>query len=98
MRVFELAREIGVSSADVVKAAASAGVDASNAISSLDGADADRLRSALVGADKSALAAKRAAKAKTAAELNAEFLHSIALRNLMIGVLKQSLELAMLKQ
>ena len=73
MRVFELAREIGVSSADVVKAAASAGVDASNAISSVDGADADKLRAALAGADKSALAARRAAKAKTAAELNAEF-------------------------
>ena len=73
MRVFELAREAGVSSADVIKAADAAGVEASNAISSVDAGDAEKLRAALAGADKSALAAKRASKAKTAAELNAAF-------------------------
>ena len=73
MRVFELAREAGVSSADVIKAAEAAGVEASNAIASVDAGDADKLRAALAGADRSALEAKRASKAKTAAELNAAF-------------------------
>ena len=74
MRVFELAREAGVSSVDVMKAAESVGVDVSSAISSVGGGEADRIRMALDGADKSAMAARRADKAKAAAELNAAFL------------------------
>ena len=73
MRVFEIAREAGVSSVDVIKAAESVGVDVSSAISTIDGGDADRIREALGGADKSAMAARRASKAKIASQLNAAF-------------------------
>ena len=73
MRVYELANEAGVSSVDVVKAANASGIEATCAISSIDGSDDEKLRAALAGIDKAALAARRAAKAKTAAELNAEF-------------------------
>ncbi len=73
MRVFEIAREVGVSSVDVLKAAEAAGIDVSSAISSVCGDDADRIRAALDGADKLAIAARRADKAKMAAELNAAF-------------------------
>ena len=73
MRVFELAREVGVSSADVIKAARNADVEATSAISSLDSGDADKLRSVLAGLDREALAARRAEKSRTAAELNAAF-------------------------
>ena len=73
MRVFELAREAGVSSADVVKAAKMAGIEAAHAISVVDDGDVERLRGALAGTDRSVLEAKRATKAKTAAELNAAF-------------------------
>ncbi len=73
MRVFEIAREIGVSSADVVKAAESVGIDATNAISAICGDDANRLRAAFAGADRAALEARRAAKAKMASEMNAAF-------------------------
>ena len=64
MRVFELAREAGVSSADVIKAAEAAGVEAPNAIASDDASDAEKLRAALAGADNSGLAAKRGSKAR----------------------------------
>ena len=62
MRVYELARETGVSSADVLKAAESVGVDAASAISSLTGGDAEKLRGALADVDKAALTARREAK------------------------------------
>ncbi len=73
MRIYELAREIGVSSADVLKAAERRGVDASSAISALEDEDVSKLRNALAGVDKAGLQQKREAKRKTAAELNAEF-------------------------
>ena len=73
MRVFEIARDEGVSSVDVIRAAKSAGVDVSSAISSVCGDDASRIRAALGGVDRSALADMRAAKSKVAAELNAAF-------------------------
>lgn len=69
MRIYEIAKEAGVTSADVLKAAEAAGVEASNAISNVNGADAVKLRDALKGADKAALEAKRAAKKAKAAEL-----------------------------
>ena len=67
MRVYELARETGVGSADVLKAAAAAGVDATSAISTLSGADVDKLRESLKGADAAAVTARRADKAAKAA-------------------------------
>lgn len=72
MRIYEIAKEAGVSSADVIKAAESAGIEAASAISVVDGGDADKLREALKGFDASALKAKREAKKAKAAELKAE--------------------------
>jgi len=73
MRVFEIAREAGVGSHDVLKAAEAAGIDASSAISTVGESDAARLREALAGADKASISGRRAEKARRAAELNAEF-------------------------
>ena len=73
MRIYELARELGLTSQDVLVAAASAGVKAASAISSVEDGDAGKLRTALSGVDVRASAAKREAKHKTAAELNAQF-------------------------
>ena len=73
MRIYEIAKEAGVTSADVLKAADAAGVDASSAISSVSDGDAGKLREALKGADASAAKAKRAEKRSKAAELNAQF-------------------------
>ena len=73
MRIYEVAKEAGVTSADVLKAADAAGVDASSAISSVSDGDAGKLREALKGADASAAKAKRAEKRSKAAELNAQF-------------------------
>ena len=72
MRVYELAKEAGVTSADVIKAAEAAGVVVSSAISTVDDAAAERLRGAL-GAGAGDAAAKREAKRRRAAELNAKF-------------------------
>ena len=69
MRIYELAKEAGVTSADVLKAAEAAGVDATSAISSIDGAEAGRLREALAGVDAAAVQAKRQAKAEKAAAM-----------------------------
>ena len=44
MRVYELAKEAGVTSADVIKAAEAAGVAVSSAISTVDDAAAERLK------------------------------------------------------
>ena len=73
MRIYEIAKEAGVTSADVLKAAEAAGVGASSAISTLTGDEAGRIREALKGADASAAKAKREAKRSKAAELNAQF-------------------------
>ena len=72
MRVYELAKEAGVTSADVIKAAEAAGVAVSSAISTVDDAAAERLRGAL-GAGAGDAAAKRGEKRRRAAELNAKF-------------------------
>ena len=73
MRIYEIAKETGVTSADVLKAADVAGVVVSSAISSVSDVDAGKLREALKGADASATKAKREAKRSKAAELNAQF-------------------------
>ena len=72
MRVYELAKEAGVTSADVIKAAEAAGIAVTSAISAVDGSDADRLRGALAAGGSGALA-KREDKRRRAAELNAKF-------------------------
>ena len=72
MRVYELAKEAGVTSADVIKAAEAAGIAVASAISAVDGSDADRLRGALA-AGGSGVLAKREDKHRRAAELNAKF-------------------------
>ncbi len=69
MRIYELAKEAGVTSAQVLGAAEKAGVEASSAISSVTGSDAEKIREALGAVDKAALEAKRAAKKAKAAEL-----------------------------
>ncbi len=73
MRIYEIAKEAGVTSADVLKAADAAGIGASSAISSVSDGDAGKLREQLKGADASAAKAKREAKRSKAAELNAQF-------------------------
>ena len=73
MRIYEIAKEAGVSSADVLKAAKAAGVAASSAISNVNGDEAGKLREALKGADAATVAAKRQQKMSKAAELNAQF-------------------------
>ena len=71
MRIYEIAKEVGVTSADVIKAAERADIEASSAISSVDAGEAKALLEALKGADRAAVAAKRAAKAKKAAGIAA---------------------------
>ena len=73
MRIYEIAKEAGVTSADVLKAAETAGIVASTAISSVEDGDAVKLREALKGVDAAETKARRAAKLATAAELNAKF-------------------------
>ena len=73
MRIYEIAREIGVTSVEVLKAAEAAGMEATSAISSVDDGEAAALRAA-VGKDAGASrVAKRAEKRNLAAELNAKF-------------------------
>ena len=73
MRIYEIAREIGVTSVEVLKAAEAAGMEATSAISSVDDGEAAALRAA-VGRDAGASrVAKRAEKRNLAAELNAKF-------------------------
>ena len=73
MRIYEIAKEAGVSSAEVLKAAEAAGISASSAISTVDDGDVGKLRGALKGADGSSVRAKRQAKVSKAAALNAQF-------------------------
>ena len=73
MRVYEIAKQAGVTSADVLKAAESAGIDASSAISSIDAGDVASIEAALGKLEKVDLAAKRSAKISRASELNAKF-------------------------
>ena len=73
MRVYEIAKEAGVTSAEVLKAAESAGIAAATAISSLEAESVDKLRAALKGVDGAAAAVRRREKLARAAELNAKF-------------------------
>ena len=73
MRIYEIAREAGVTSADVLKAAEAAGVEAASAISAVTGDEAGRIRAEMKGVDAAAVKAKRTAKLSKAAELNAQF-------------------------
>ena len=74
MRIYEIAKEIGVSSAEVLKAAEAAGIAASTAISSIEGEDVNTLRGALKGADRASTVTKAQSKAARASELNAKFM------------------------
>ena len=71
MRVYEFAREAGVTSAEAIRVASKAGLEVSSAISVVDGDDEAAFREALKGADRSDADARRAAKASRAAELAA---------------------------
>ena len=69
MRIYEIAREAGVTSADVIRAAERAEIEATSAISAVGAEDAKRLLDEVKGVDREAVAAKRAAKAKKASEI-----------------------------
>ena len=71
MRVYEIAREAGVTSADVIQAAGEAEIEAYTPISTVDAGEAETLLSKLRGKDGSAVAERRAAKARRAAEIAA---------------------------
>ena len=70
MRVYELAREMGVTSAKVLDAASGCGVEAVSAISAIGGLDVERLREALGSARDEGLEKARAAKRARVAELS----------------------------
>ena len=72
MRIYEIAKEAGVTSAEVLRAAETAGIEASSAISSVEADEAGKLRAALQGMASSA-GERRKAKLSRAAELNAQF-------------------------
>ena len=68
MRVYELAKEAGVTSADVLRAAESCGAEVTSAISSIDADELPALQMALAKVERRDVAAQRAAKrAKSAA-------------------------------
>ena len=69
MRVYELAREAGVTSAEVLKAAQDRDIDVSSAISAIGKYDLPRLREAVSAMPKEDVAAKREAKRGKAAAL-----------------------------
>ena len=73
MRIYEIAKEAGVSSADVLKAAEAAGVSASSAISSVDDGEVASVKAALAKQSPTDTVEKRAAKSSRAVELNARF-------------------------
>ncbi len=68
MRVYEIAKETGVSSADVLNAAEKSGVEVANAISTVEAADVEKIRQALAGHAAGEVEAKRSAKRSKAAE------------------------------
>ncbi len=72
MRIYELAKEAGVTSADVIKAAEAAGVEVTNAISLIEGGDVDTLRRAVASVDRAAIAEKRGRKSARSGELRAQ--------------------------
>ena len=69
MRVYELAQEAGVTSAEVLKAAQVRDIEITSAISAIGKYDLPRLREALSAVPKGDVAAKRAAKRSRAAEM-----------------------------
>ena len=73
MRIYEIAREIGVTSVEVLKAAEAAGMEATSAISSVDADEAAALKAAVSKDAGGGRLAKRAEKRNLAAELNAKF-------------------------
>jgi len=70
MRIYEIAKEAGVTSADVLAAAEAKGIEATSAISTVDAGEAETLRSALGGARED-LSAAREAKRTRAAKIRA---------------------------
>ncbi len=72
MRIYELAREAGVTSAEVLKVAESTGVEATSAISAVDDGELAALKLALANVQKTDVAAERAAKGAKAAKLAAD--------------------------
>ena len=73
MRIYEIAREAGVTSVEVLKAAEAAGMEATSAISSVDADEAAALKAAVSKDAGGGRIAKRAEKRNLAAELNAKF-------------------------
>ncbi len=69
MRVYELAKESNVTSADVLRAAASCGIDVASAISTIEASDLANVRKAVSEQGPSAAMARRTEKATRAAEL-----------------------------
>ena len=70
MRVYELAKEAGVTSADVLRAAENCGAEVTSAISSIDAGDLASLKEAVAGLSKSAdVESVRAAKRARAGEM-----------------------------
>ena len=69
MRVYELAREAGVTSADVLSAAEKCGADVSSAISTIDEGDVAALKLAVSQLDRRDAEAKRAAKRARSSEI-----------------------------
>ena len=88
MRVYEFAKEAGVTSAAVLKAAEAAGVEVSSAISVVEAGDAAALKAALAKAGKSAGGDARAAKAEKALQ------RSKALRDADRAALEKHLSIA----
>ena len=71
MRVYEIAKEAGVTSAAVLAAAEAAEIEVTNAISTVDAADIEKLRAAVGKGSAEKLAAARAEKVKKADAINA---------------------------
>ena len=70
MRVYELAKEAGVTSADVLRAAENCGAEVTSAISSIDAGELASLKEAVAGLSKSAdVESVRAAKRARAGEM-----------------------------
>jgi translation initiation factor IF-2 len=73
MRVYEIAKEAGVTSFDVLTAAKKVGVDAASAISMVDGVETQKIKEALASVDTGATKKKREEKLRKASDLNSEF-------------------------
>ena len=77
MRVYELAKEAGVTSADVLRAAESCGAEVTSAISSIDAGDLASLKEAVAGLSRTAdVESVRAAKRARAGEMRKKVVDS----------------------